>query len=386
MENNNVNDDCKSPACIFISLIILLGILGICYIFYDKYIKKPTDKIEIAAVAVVDSSVNKTFYPPKQSPFHNNVGICFSVEATQWFTTPPVKYSQALQNKYTFERLEAISKHFKLIRIYSYLVAGFEQTGTLSPEGYALTRIAKQDASIEAVVATSNNIAWYMVASNVQQFVDTMQNEFGSSISQVKTILIGNEVNTIPNFTPSQLSTVIGNFKIALKNNSLTIPVTVSFNSLPNQQGDAFSDSLVAKVMQNWDTTWNGNNQFVFIDPYPDGMVGGVSGVYKWQYQVTKYYKTLHPSLQIFIAETGAEGSASDASTVVTVDSIFYELNNQYTLIKKTVPTFMFEAVNEPLKPAAPNQQFMGIYTDSSDPKKVNLNLKSGVTLPTWIK
>jgi hypothetical protein len=201
----------------------------------------------------------------------------------------------------------------------------------------------------------------------------------------VKCILIGNEVNA-NNYSPSDISVIMSNFVTALATNSLNIPVTVTFNNLPNQAGNLICDSLVASVVNGWDTTWNNNKPFVFIDPYPDAQgINNAAGVYAWQYGVTKYYKTLYPSLQIFIGETGAEGSSSDSATTIIIDSVFSQLNSQYKKIRKTVPTFLFEAINEPLKSANPNQQFMGLYFDSSNPKKFDVNLKSNINLPTWL-
>ena len=197
--------------------------------------------------------------------------------------------------------------------------------------------------------------------------------------------MIGNEVNA-NNYSPSDIAVIMSNFRTALSTNSLNIPVSVTFNNLPNQSGNAICDSLVASVVHGWDTAWNSNKPFVFIDPYPDAAgINNAAGVYKWQYGVTKYYQTLFPSLQIFIGETGAEGSSSDSATVVVMNSIFRQLNFQYIKIKKTVPTFLFEAINEPLKPIQPNQQFMGLYNDSQNPQTTTENLKQNVKLPTWL-
>ncbi len=177
------------------------------------------------------------------------------------------------------------------------------------------------------------------------------------------------------------------NFKVALANNKLNIPVSVSFTNLPIKKGDNYSDSLVASVVDCWDSNWNDNKPFVFIDPYPDALgIWNAAGVYKWQYEVTKYYQATYPSLQIFIGETGAEGSGSDSSTVVCVNSILKQLTSQYDSINKTVPTFLFEAVNEPLKNGQPIQQYMGIYADSLEPEKTDIKLKKGIKLPEWFK
>lgn len=325
------------------------------------------------------------FAPPIKSPFSYNAGINFSVEQTTWFVDS-LKYNQELQYKYTYGRLKGISNDFKLIRIYSYLVAGWEQTGVLSSEGYAITKLAKEDNNVELMIGTSNNINWYMVKSNVQSFVDTMQSKFGSSISQVKTILIGNEINA-NGYSVAQLDSIISNFKFVLDKEKLNIPVTVSFSNLPVWSGDNYSDALVNSVVTSWDKSWNDNKPFVFIDPYPDAEgIGSASGVYQWQYKVTKYYKNKYPSLQIFIGETGAEGSSANYKTAIAVNDIFNQLRIQYDSVKQTVPTFLFEAINEDLKAKSPNQQYMGLYFDSSVPSDTAVRLKAGIKLPSFIK
>lgn len=338
----------------------------------------------IVQEVVVKQTLKPHFSAPIKSPFKYNVGIDFNIEQTIWYSDS-LEYNRRLQEEYTYKRLVSISKDFKLIRIYDFLVAGWESTGALSPEAYAVAKLAKEDHYIEVSIGTSNSIAWYMKQRNIQMFVDTLQNKFGSAINQVKTILIGNEINA-NGYTEHQISVIMTNFKLALQKNKLNIPVTVSFSSLPNQKGDALSDSLVAAVVKHWDTTWNDNKPFVFIDPYPDGMVGGVAGVFNWQNQVTKYYQSYYPSLQIFVSETGAEGSNSDSTTVLVVDSIFQQLTLQHDSVNKTVPTFIFEAVNEPLKFGSPDQKFMGIYLDSLVPENTRICLKSGINLPSWFK
>lgn len=362
---------------------ILLKIIGVILIalFADMCVFQNGKELHLEKTSK-ESLPN--FSAPLKSPFNHNIGICFSVEETVWFNDNSIKYNNDLKDKYTYERLNVISKDFKLIRIYSFLVAGWEQTGDICPEAYSLAKVSKQDKNIEAVIGTSCNKAWFLVPSNVDIFIDTLKSKFGSSISQVKTILIGNEVNA-NGYSQSDISTIMCNFKLSLNKYKLNIPVTATFSNLPNQSGDAYSDSLVSAIVNNWDTTWNVNKPFVFIDPYPDAVgIGNAKGIYNWQYGVTNYYNTLFPNLQIFIGETGGEGCNSDYKTTVVIDSVFSQLNYQHDSIGKTVPTFIFEAVNEPLKLGEPNQKFMGLYFDSSNPKKTNLKIKTGIKLPKW--
>lgn len=325
------------------------------------------------------------FVAPTKSPFSHNLGINYSVEFTDWFNSDSIKYNAALKNKYSYERLSVISKDFKSIRIYSYFIAGWEQTGNISPEAFALINVAKNDNKVEAVLGTSCNKSWYLDSNNVYVMVDSMKTQFGSAINQVKTILIGNEINA-NSYQPSDIRTIMSNYKKAFKKLGLNIPVTVSFSNLPNQKGDNYSDSLVAAVVSSWDSNWNDNKPFVFIDPYPDAEgINDAAGVYNWQYGVTKYYNTIYPSLQIFIGETGAEGSDSDFATVGILNSIFWQLNFQYDSVKTNVPTFIFEAVNEPQKSGSPNQKYMGVYFDSNYPSVINVKLKPKINLPSWI-
>src|ERR1700722_3603386 len=101
--------------------------------------KKSTVGLMIAVIAAalvintLDFTKKEKYVLPTQSPFKHNVGICFNVEQTIWFADS-IQYNLDLQDKYTYQRLLAISEHFKLIRIYSFFIAGWEQTGQISPE------------------------------------------------------------------------------------------------------------------------------------------------------------------------------------------------------------------------------------------------------------
>jgi len=359
---------------IFVKIVGLI----VCAIFINRCIVNTKhDKLKERAAI---------FSAPTKSPFVNNIGIAFSVEQTEWYNDKSIKYNNVLQNQYTFERLQVISKDFKLIHIYSFLVAGWESTGNITPEAYSLINVAKQDDNVEAVIGTSCNKEWFKVQANVQTFIDSLKIKFGSSIYQVKTILIGNEINA-NSYTQSDIATIMTNFRVALKRNKLNIPVTATFSNLPIQSGDAYSDSLVSAIVNGWDKNWNGNKPFVFIDPYPDASgINNAAGVYAWQYEVAQYYQSKYPSLQIFIGETGAEGSTSDYKTTIVIDSVFSQLTLQYDSIGKTVPTLLFEAVNESLKVGSPNQKYMGLYTDSNDPKTIKVKIKNNINLPTWFK
>lgn len=322
---------------------------------------------------------------PISSPYKNNYGICYSVEMANWFVSDSIKYNNQLQNLYTYKRLQKISKDFRLIRIYQYLIAGFESTGNICPEAYALCFVAKQNPNIEAVIGTSNNLTWYDSQSNTDKYIRILKNTFGRAIGQVKTLLIGNEINCVEGVNSSKIKRIAGYMKNSLKKYNLKIPVTVTFNNLPVQSGDTLSDNLVGAINSNWDSTWNNNNPFVFIDPYPDAQgINNAQGVFNWQNGVTNYYQSIYPNMQIFIGETGAEGSNNDSTTIAIANDIFTQLDSQYVANNKTVPTFIFEAINEQNKGLNPNQEHMGIYKDTISPGCIIMTLKNGINLPNF--
>lgn len=320
------------------------------------------------------------------SPFVNNVGLCFSTEFTSWYNDNSIKFNPKLRCQYTAERLDVICKKFKLIRVYSLLVAGWEKTLNLSAEGEALLRCMTYDNSIEGVIGTTLSKDWFKVQDNVNHWIDIVYNQLGTHTSNVKCILIGNEVNA-NGYTPEDIATIMTNFKVAQERYGLNIPVTVDFSNLPVQVGDPYSDSLVKAVVDNWGDYWNSWYPFVFINPYPDApRINNAKGVFDWQGNVSEYYQKKYPRLQILIGETGAEGARDDAEAIVVMNSIFQQLTRQYVAHKMTVPTFMFEAVNEALKSDNPNQQHMGVYQDSEVPKNgKDIKIKPGLALPQWI-
>lgn len=322
---------------------------------------------------------------PVSSPYKNNYGICYSVEMANWFVSDSIKYNNQLQNLYTYKRLKKISQDFRLIRIYQFLIAGFESTGNICPEAYALCSVTKENPKIEAVIGTSNNLTWYSSQKNCDIYIRILKSCFGKSINQVKTLLIGNEINCVAGINSGTLSTIAQNLKKSLKKYRLKIPVSVTFNNLPIQSGDTLSDNLVGAIYSNWDSTWNNNKPFVFIDPYPDAPgINNAQGVFAWQNGVTNYYQSIYPNMQIFIGETGAEGSSNDSTTIAIVNDVFAQLDSQFVLSNKTVPTFIFEAIDEQLKGLTPNQQHMGIYKDTISPGCIVIRLKKGLTLPKF--
>ncbi|MBL4709444.1 MAG: hypothetical protein JKY48_13485 [Flavobacteriales bacterium] len=323
---------------------------------------------------------------PTQSPFTHSVGICFHTNMCNWYVSPTVKYSRENQIKYSQDRLEVIAKTFKLIRVYSLFVPGFQPTGDLDPCTAALVSVIKANSDVEGMISTADDTkTLFQTQANVDAWVAKLKSSFGSSVSQIKTILIGNEINA-NGFTVAELNTIYANFKANADFMALKIPLSVSFSNLPVQSGNTLSDNLVAAVSSNWDASWNGGNSFVFIDPYPDASgIGTPAGVFDWQSKVQTYYAAKHPKLQIFIAETGAEGDATDQTSVPIISGILSQLNDQYTTAKTSVPTFLFEAVDEQLKPGTPVQTNMGVYKDAAAADGSTISIKSGITVPSWV-
>jgi len=320
-------------------------------------------------------------------PYNNFVGLNFSTEFTNWIDDPSIKFDPHKKCEYTYDRMKVCAQDFKLIRVYSLLVAGWEKTYNMSPEGFALLNLLKYDATYEGIMGTTLSKDWFMVKKNVEGWMKVVFDQLNNHTSQIKTILIGNEVNA-NGYTPADIATIMQNFKDAQAIYGLSIPVTVSFNNLPVQSGDPYSDSLVKAVVDNWHHTWNDAYPFVFIDPYPDAAgINDPAGVYKWQAAVYDYYNPKYPMLQIFIGETGAEGAADDAEAIPIINGIFQQLTIQYQRSHRAVPTMMFEALDEPKKGLNPNQRHMGLYKDTDVPANgSSITVKSGVNIPQWIK
>lgn len=319
------------------------------------------------------------------SPFSATVGINFSVEFTNWYAELLKTPNASKRYEYAQERLEVIKEKFKLIKVYSLLTAGWEQTLNTTPEAQALINLIPYDNKMEAVIGTTLSKDWFMVQDNVNNWIDIIWNKLQLHVPCVKAILIGNEINA-NGYTPEDLTAIMTCFKNAQKRHGMTIPVTVDFSNLPTSEGDPYSDSLVKAVVDNWDAEWNKGCPFVFINPYPDAIgINDAKGVFDWQGAVSNYYQKKYGLLQIFIGETGAEGSSTESDGVKVMNEIFTQLDSQYKVHLKTVTTFMFEAVNEGKKSDDPNQQHMGVYKDKDAPDGSSITIKNGLLVPQWI-
>jgi len=320
------------------------------------------------------------------SPFVNNVGINFSVEFTDWYAELLKTPEATKRYEYTADRLKVITEKFKLIKVYSLLTAGWEKTFTVIPEAQAILNMLPYCTDMEAVIGTTLSKDWFKVQSNVNGWIDIIYNKLQLHTPCVKAILIGNEINA-NGYTPQDIEEIMTCFKVAQARHGLNIPVTVDFSNLPVQSGDDYSDSLVKAVVDNWGDGWNNFYPFVFINPYPDASgINNAQGVFDWQGAVSEYYQKKYPRLQIFIGETGSEGAKNNPQGIATMNTIFAQLDTQYTKHAMTVPTFMFEAVNEGQKSDNPNQRFMGAYADSEVPADGStIKLKTGLLVPNWI-
>jgi len=324
---------------------------------------------------------------PTQTPFSYNVGICFHTNMCSWYTSPSVKYSRANQIAYSEARLKVITDSFKLIRVYGFRVAGFDSNSDLDPCTQALVNVMNADSDIEAVISLNPGMKTYLtVDSQITDYFTEYSTQFNDP-GQVKAIMLGNEVNA-NGYTATDLTNMMTDIKANAEYKKLNIPLSVSFSELPTQSGDSSSDDMVKAIVDNWDDSWNGGYPFVFINPYPDASgIGNAAGVYTQQANVQAYYAAKYPKLQVFIGETGAEGATSDTDSEKVIISLLTTLQTQYTASSgSTVPTFLFEGVNESNKPGTPNQQFMGVYKDQTDGSKgADITLKDSISLPTWL-
>ncbi|GEM_PF-4304836 len=324
---------------------------------------------------------------PTQTPFSYNVGICFHTNMCDWYSDPSVKYSRTNQIQYSEDRLKVIIKDFKLIRVYGFRTAGFESSSDLAPCTQALVNVMNAHSDIEAVISLNPGMKTYLtVDTQITNYFTEYSTQF-TNPSQVKAIMLGNEVNA-NGYTAQDLINMMTSIKANAEYKKLNIPLSVSFSELPTASGDSSSDKMVKAIVDNWDSSWNGGNPFVFINPYPDASgIGDAAGVYKQQAKVQAYYASIGVTVQIFIGETGAENADSDAASEPIIQSALTELKKQYDNNQGvTVPTFIFEALDEGKKPSTPtNQQFMGVYQDAAADKGSTISVKPSITVKPWV-
>jgi hypothetical protein len=229
-------------------------------------------------------------------------------------------------------------------------------------------------------------------------WVKGLKKTFGSHVSQVKAILIGNEVNA-NNVTAAQLNTDIKAMKTALAKNGLsTIPVSVSVNGLPrvgnDKNANALFDPYMNAIVSNWSPKWNDGYPFVEFDPYPDALVPAGSlpqdivnaapDVFSQYYAdvfhnyISRFKTTAGKPLQAVIGETGAEGikDANAGYGVKVNNALTTALTSEDQQAKNhTIPTFLFETIDESGK--ADGQRDMGFYnTDGTS---------NGSSVPGWV-
>jgi hypothetical protein len=306
-----------------------------------------------------------------------------------WYVSPTVQYSRTNQIQYSQDRLTEIVKTFKLIRVYGFRVAGFDSNQDLDPCTQALVNVMNANSDVEAVISMNPGMKTYLLKdSQATDYFTEFSTQLGSNTGQVKALLLGNEVNA-NGYTAADLTAMMKAIKANAEYKKLNYPLSVSFSELPNQAGDSASDDMVKAIVNNWDPSWNGGKPFVFIDPYPDASgINNAAGVYAQQAAVQAYYASINVDVQIFIGETGAEGDSTDKTSVPVIQSILTELDTQEGAKDSngyTVPTFIFEALDEPLKPGPTVQTNMGVYKDAAADKGATISIKSGITVKAWV-
>ncbi|WP_159084642.1 hypothetical protein [Dongshaea marina] len=326
------------------------------------------------------------------TPFTHNVGIDFATNMTNWY---PAGDRQAQIND-SQNMLEGIVKHFKLIRVYSMFVPGWNND--VDPATQALANVMNTggNSDVEAIIGTQNSFDKFCTSSDLSDtWVSKLVQTFGSNTSRIKAVLLGNEVNAQGGIDATKLESCMKNMKQSMANAGLgNIPISVSFNLLPRDNSpNSIFDPLVNVIVNNWDNSWNGGYPFVMYDPYPDAITtpqgthdpkliaGKAHEVFNdWYSDIVNNYASRFnhsgKTLQVFIAETGAEGSLTQDGSTLINNALLQELDSQYKSNNgKTVPTIMEEAANQSKKAAG--QQMMGLFDKDGNPI-------SGLILPAW--
>jgi hypothetical protein len=333
---------------------------------------------------------------PANTPFNYNLGVDYET------------WENGRTGRSISADLGQIGQYFKLVRTYHDAAVGVPpgSAPTIDPtEAEAITYIVNHPG-MQLVMGTNNNAvaqggpgtwtAGLMTNTTdttyTDQWVQMIITAFGS-VANVKASLaviqIGNELDSNgpapndPAFSSYQgwINTSLANLATSLANAGLgSIPVSTTIANYPSTAAaNPIAFNTTDYIIKHWSANWNSGTPMVFFNQYTQNF--GQSTDY--QYDIN-YFTGVSTSLgstgQVAIGETGYSTFYGQANQQNVYGQIVSWLNGQYTSSKMTVPTFLFDAFDQPSVTGWDGQ--LGIFAQSAT--YVPNGLKTGITLPAW--
>ena len=339
-------------------------------------------------------------YPTSFNPFSGNLGICYGGTAAERGTV--------LDDLHTITVVDG----FKMIHIYHL----FTDELTIDPTSEAVLQYA-QATGIEILLGTRNVVASELLqtAAGAATYVAAILSYLAAGV--IKVIMPGNEVNDRlrANIDPEAFARAVQNLRGALAAAGFPdtpISVSLQYGGLTSYPpgGATFQDSPAARSMEPYIAAVRSVNTepFVFVNIHPpytvEDVVSRVPVLASWFPMFGGFTSTVDPatndpkeapywnlldlqyntvltamgnaginSVQVFLGESGwPSAGIGPYTTPASQVSYLDGLVNSWVL-PGGVPTFLFEAFDEPTKDVG--QRSWGLRT-------VDGTLKPGIVLP----
>ncbi len=364
----------------------------------------PGETVTIRAAGHRLDSTNKWTarapYPTSFNPFSQNLGICYGGTSAQRGTV--------LDDLHTMTVVDG----FKMIHIYHLFTDQLE----IDPTSEAVLQYAQANG-IEILLGTRNVVASELLqtAAGAATYVAAIQPYLAAGV--IKVIMPGNEVNDRlrANIDPETFARAVQNLRGALAAAGFPdtpISVSLQYGGLTSYPpgGATFQDSPAARSMEPYIAAVRSVNTqpFVFVNIHPpytvEDVVSRVPSLASWFPMFGLFTSTVDPAtndpkeapywnlldlqyntvltavgnagingVQVFLGESGwPSAGIGPYTTPANQVSYLDGLVNAWVL-PGGVPTFLFEAFDEPTKDVG--QRSWGLRT-------VDGTLKPGIVLP----
>lgn len=344
------------------------------------------------------------------NPFNYGVGINYDAWAQAWYpTATPAQVTSKVSGQ-----IKSLLTKFRLIHLYRLngwdKICGNGANAASDPVTQTALSVIQAwntkapTKNVEVTLGTSVGQVFAMASGNNgctgEQYATAFVNALvqnapfsgntANVLNTIKTITLGNELDTVADMTPSILTAAITNFYTALNAAGLgEIPLTISLANVSQKNTfgtfpSTVSDALAQAVVSSWQSSWNGNVPFLFANQYPS-TVSALSAYIVAANAYNQSYTTdggvTYPlkNLTLLVGETGfnstSKTNGGDAGEAAYINAIFPAMTGPTPLAPALL---IFEGFDEQLKAAGQNK--MGIFSIKTNA------LKTGISIPVTVR